>query len=81
MRSSSEDRDNAGASGPAGRSRRAAGWVWWGLVAAFTMVMALSVAWAVRSGSAGQGRNRGPADEAAPGTEPSRHIDRSSNRQ
>lgn len=79
MRSAREDSDNENASGPAGRSRRAAGWVWWGLLAAFTAIMAFSVVWAVRSGSAGQGRNRGPANEAAPGAEPSRDIDRSSN--
>lgn len=80
MRSESEDQENAHASGAAGSSRRAAGWVWWGLVAAFGVVMAFSVAWAVRSGSAGQGINRGPADEVAPGAEPERDIDRSSNR-
>jgi hypothetical protein len=41
--------------------------------------MAFSVAWAIRSGSDGKGHNRGPADEAAPGAEPARAIDRSSN--
>jgi hypothetical protein len=79
MRSESEDSANEHASGREGRSRRAAGWVWWGLLAAFTGVMAFSVAWAIRSGSDGKGNNRGPADEAAPGAEPARAIDRSSN--
>ncbi len=81
MRSEAQDRENANARGPAGTSRRAAGWLWWGLVAAFTVVMAFSVMWAVRSGSAGQGVNRGPANEIAPGAEPARDIDRSSKRE
>lgn len=80
MRSTSQDRHNASAIGPAERSRRAAAWVWWGLAAGFTVVMAFSVLWAVRSGNYGQGRNRGPADEVAPGAQPALDIDRSRQR-
>jgi hypothetical protein len=76
MRSETEDRENAQMTGPADSNRRAAGWVWWGLAAGFTAVMALAVLWAVQSGSDGKGRNRGPADEAAPGAQPARDIDR-----
>ncbi|RYZ07551.1 MAG: hypothetical protein EOO73_11270 [Myxococcales bacterium] len=81
MRSASEDRANAGGAGPADTSRRAAGWVWWGLIAGLTLVLALSVVYAVRAGNDGYGINRGPADEAAPGAAPTQDIDRSSKRQ
>lgn len=77
MRPTSEDREEADVTRPAVVSRTSAGWVWWGLLAAFTVVMAFSVLWAVRSGNEGSGVNRGPADEAAPGAEPARDIDRS----
>lgn len=59
------------------RDRRAAGWVWWGVVGAITAILVMSVVVMVRAGSDGVGRNRGPADEAAPGAQPTRHIDRS----
>jgi hypothetical protein len=47
------------------------------LVAAVAAVLVLAVLSMVHNGSAGVGRNRGPASEAAPGTQPSRDIDRS----
>lgn len=81
MRSTSQDRENATATGPADSSKRAAGWVWWGLITGFTLVLALSVAYAVSSGNEGSGINRGPGDEAAPGAMPARDIDRSSKRE
>jgi hypothetical protein len=74
---STEDRDNVETTGTTGNGPRAARWVWWGLAAGFTAVMAFSVLWVVRSGDDGKGRNRGPADEAAPGAQPARDIDRS----
>jgi hypothetical protein len=55
-----------------------ASWVWWGMLAACLFVTVLSVAYAVRRASNdGDGRNRGPALEAAPGAKPTRDIDRS----
>jgi hypothetical protein len=58
-------------------SRLAAGWVWWGLLAACFALGAFGLFWALRAGDDGRGLNRGPADEAAPSSHPSRDIDRS----
>lgn len=80
MRSAAQDRESERGSGPAGTGARAARWVWWGLLAAFAAVMALSLVWALRAGSDGKGINRGPPDEAAPGAHPSEDIDRSRQR-
>lgn len=55
-----------------------ASWVWWGMLAACLFVTVLAVAYAVRRASHdGDGRNQGPAVEAAPGAQPARDIDRS----
>jgi hypothetical protein len=55
-----------------------ASWVWWGLLAACLIVTVLSIGYAIRRSShQGDGRNRGPALEAAPGAQPARDIDRS----
>ena len=58
-------------------SRRPANWVWWGVVAAVAAVLIFSLMAVLLRGSAGVGRNRGPASEAAPGNRPSQDIDRS----
>jgi hypothetical protein len=57
--------------------RRAAGWVWWGILAACLAIGILAVSGALWRGNVGGDRNRGPATEAAPNQEPARDIDRS----
>ena len=52
----------------------------WRLVlSGFALILLVALIAAVRS-SAGDSRNRGPANEAAPGAHPARDIDRSLNR-
>lgn len=62
------------------QGKLAAGWVWWGLLAACVAIGGLGVFWALYVGDHGKGRNRGPADEAAPSARPSQDIDRSRSR-
>jgi hypothetical protein len=57
--------------------RRAAAWVWWGLVGAIAAILVMSLIAMLSTGSDGVGRNRGPGSEAAPGAQPTRDIDRS----
>jgi hypothetical protein len=52
-------------------------WVWWGVIGGVAAILILSVMAMLLRGSAGVGRNRGPASEAAPGKQPSQDIDRS----
>jgi hypothetical protein len=56
---------------------RSTNWVWWGVVGAVAAIVVLSLVAVLLRGSAGVGRNRGPASEAAPGNRPSQDIDRS----
>jgi hypothetical protein len=56
---------------------RSTNWVWWGAVSAVAAILILSMMAMLLRGSAGVGRNRGPANEAAPGNRPSQDIDRS----
>jgi hypothetical protein len=56
--------------------RGGAAWVWWGLAGGFLAVVVLAVLYA-GGRMPHDGRNRGPGDEAAPGSEPARTIDRS----
>jgi hypothetical protein len=74
MRSSEMDRREA-AREPDKRSSPA--WIWWGLFGGLAAIFVLCVLAMLHNGSAGVGRNRGPASEAAPGNQPSRDIDRS----
>jgi hypothetical protein len=60
-------------------SASAAGRFWRIVLGAFALILLLAIIAAVRS-SAGDSRNRGPANEAAPGAHPARDIDRSLNR-
>lgn len=52
-------------------------WVWWGVAGGVAAILILSLMAVLLRGSAGVGRNRGPASEAAPGNQPSQDIDRS----
>jgi hypothetical protein len=52
---------------------------WRIVVSAFALLVLVAIIAALRS-SAGDSRNRGPANEAAPGAQPARDIDRSLNR-
>jgi hypothetical protein len=52
---------------------------WLIVLGAFAIILLAAIVAAVRSTSSGA-RNRGPADEAAPGAHPERDIDRSLNR-
>lgn len=56
--------------------RGGAAWVWWGLLGGFLVMVVLAAAFAGKR-TPHDTRNRGPVDEAAPGSQPSRDIDRS----
>jgi hypothetical protein len=61
------------------RAQRGARWLWWSLLVAGGVLLVVVFASVLMRGNEGV-RNRGPADEAAPGAEPSRDIDRSRSR-
>ena len=52
-------------------------WLWWGVAGGIAAILILSLLAVLLRGSAGVGRNRGPASEAAPDQQPSQDIDRS----
>ncbi len=61
------------------RAEQGARWLWWSVLGGVVALILFVVIAAVLRGHEGE-RNRGPADEAAPGAEPSRDIERSRNR-
>lgn len=61
------------------RAQRGAKWLWWSLIGAVLALLGIVTASALIRGNEGA-RNRGPANEVAPGAEPSRDIDRSRSR-
>lgn len=61
------------------RAQRGARWLWWSLLVALGVILVVVIASALIRGN-DEVRNRGPANEAAPGAEPSRDIDRSRSR-
>lgn len=58
------------------RAQRGARWLWWSLVGAVILLLGIVTVSALGRGH-DDVRNRGPANEAAPGAEPTRDIDRS----
>ena len=79
MRSPLEYPATSAAHDSTARTQRGARWLWWSVLGGVIALLLFVTVAAVVRGRDGD-RNQGPADEAAPGANPSRDIDRSVNR-